>query len=61
MMTRALGPVKWGSTVMKSCCAVGSGHEAAIKAFQRVVKPAALRFKPDIILVGKALLSKYSH
>ena len=32
-----------------------------MKAFQRVVKPAALRFKPDIILVGKALLSDYSH
>ena len=31
--------------------AVGSGHEAALKAFQRIVRPAARRFAPDVILV----------
>ena len=30
---------------------VGSGHEAALRTFQRVVQPAAARFQPDIILV----------
>ena len=35
---------------------MGSGHEAALKAFQRIVKPAAVRFAPDIILVRTACL-----
>ncbi len=34
--------------------AVGSGHEAALKAFQRIVKPATMRFAPDVILVRAA-------
>ncbi|CAK0785473.1 hypothetical protein CVIRNUC_008682 [Coccomyxa viridis] len=31
---------------------VGSGHEAALRTFQRVVQPAAARFQPDIILAS---------
>ena len=34
--------------------AVGFGHEAALQAFQRIVRPATMRFAPDVILLRTA-------